>query len=554
VESVLAARIDRLSARDKSLLQSAAVLGREFGESVLERIAELSEPDLAAALRALTGGEFIYQQALYPEAEYAFKHALTQEVAYGTQLADRRAHVHAAVAQAIEELYPDSLDERAALVAQHWEGGGDLRQAMRWHARAAAWAGLSDAAEAMRHWRRVRELASSLPEDAESLGIGVAARVWILQFGWRLGLAEKEAEGIFEEGRDLAQRGGDQASQILLNMTYAGIRGFAGEMHSALQIMEETNQLARELGDPGLLVALPQFLVYGLYNVGRWDDALVEADKWLRLLELHPEAGLGIVVRSPRAAALFLKAAIHINRGEIEAGEHMLGDAVATARAANDLETESWARMMFANVGYIVLDRERALTPALKAVELTERIGDALSRSWALTWCGAAQIVAGDPQAAIELLEEALAISRETRVGMEGEPARLAFLAEALVAAGHTERALAIAEDAVRTARERRLDGLAPNALLASGRARCAAGDLDGADAALLESIERSRTLGGRPTEAVAHELLSNVAAARGDLDRAEGELRAAVALYEQIDARGRIELANARLEELATA
>src|SRR5262249_8799396 len=144
VEAVLSARIDRLGQREKALLQSAAVIGKEFSEAVLARVAEPNRSELEDALRELGAAEVVYEQELYPEAVYAFKHPLTQEVAYSSQLGDRRAAAHAAVARAITEQYPERLDERAALLAQHWEAARETLEAARWHARAAAWAGYND--------------------------------------------------------------------------------------------------------------------------------------------------------------------------------------------------------------------------------------------------------------------------------------------------------------------------------------------------------------------------------------------------------------------------
>jgi predicted ATPase len=79
--AVLVACIDRLPERAKRVLQTAAVVGKEFAEPVLAEVAELPGADLAAALAALEGAEVICEEALYPDAEYAFKHSLTQEVA-----------------------------------------------------------------------------------------------------------------------------------------------------------------------------------------------------------------------------------------------------------------------------------------------------------------------------------------------------------------------------------------------------------------------------------------------------------------------------------------
>ncbi len=118
VQAVLAARIDRLAEREKRVLQTAAVVGKTFTESLLQRVLEadagapLPAAEVAAALRALTQAGFLYEQAIYPETEYAFKHPLTQEVAYGAQLAARRAGVHAAVARALVTGTPRATPRR----------------------------------------------------------------------------------------------------------------------------------------------------------------------------------------------------------------------------------------------------------------------------------------------------------------------------------------------------------------------------------------------------------------------------------------------------------
>src|SRR5438093_182830 len=107
VQAVLAARIDRLPAREKEVLGTAAVIGKAVPGLILKRVAALPQDELSAAVAELVSREFLYETALYPEAEYAFKHPLTQEVAYRSQLAERRKAVHAAVARAIEGFYAD---------------------------------------------------------------------------------------------------------------------------------------------------------------------------------------------------------------------------------------------------------------------------------------------------------------------------------------------------------------------------------------------------------------------------------------------------------------
>ena len=132
VQAVLAARIDRLPEREKRLLQVASVIGKDFPEPLLAAVAELPADELKAALAALRRAEFIHEQAIYPVAEYAFKHPLTQEVALGSQLKERRRQVHAAVARAIEQQHAEHLDERAAAAGAPLGGGrrGAQRRAL----------------------------------------------------------------------------------------------------------------------------------------------------------------------------------------------------------------------------------------------------------------------------------------------------------------------------------------------------------------------------------------------------------------------------------------
>ena len=185
VQAVLAARIDRLPEREKRLLQVASVIGKDFAEPLLAEVAELPAEELKAALAALRRAEFIHEQALYPVAEYAFKHPLTQEVALGSQLRERRRQVHAAVARAIEQQDAEHLDERAALLAHHWEEAGEALSAARWHRRAAEWVGRTDFAAATHHWGRVRALLRELPDDREAAALGIAACRQLLDMGWR---------------------------------------------------------------------------------------------------------------------------------------------------------------------------------------------------------------------------------------------------------------------------------------------------------------------------------------------------------------------------------
>ncbi len=132
VQGVLAARIDRLAPEEKTLLQQLAVIGREFPLSLVRQVITQPEEELHRLLAALQHKEFLYEQPAFPEVEYIFKHALTQEVAYGSVLIERRKVLHEQTGQAIEQLYKENLDEHYSELAHHYHRSGNTEKAIEY--------------------------------------------------------------------------------------------------------------------------------------------------------------------------------------------------------------------------------------------------------------------------------------------------------------------------------------------------------------------------------------------------------------------------------------
>ena len=122
IQEVLLARIDRLQQQPRETVQLASVIGREFSRPLLERISD-PQTRLDAALSDLQELEFIYEAAYVPEFSYAFKHALSGEVAYSTLLRERCRTLHRTVATSMEELYADRLPEHYEMLAHHYLEG-----------------------------------------------------------------------------------------------------------------------------------------------------------------------------------------------------------------------------------------------------------------------------------------------------------------------------------------------------------------------------------------------------------------------------------------------
>ena len=244
VQSLLAARIDRLAEREKHVLQAAAVIGKEFSYPILEVVAELPDADLTEAISLLKAGEFVRELALYPVAEYAFKHPLTQSVALGSQLQDRKRRLNAAAAAAFEEALADRLDESAALIAHHWEEAAETLQALRWHRRAAEWIVGGDPVQAVRHWQQIRALGAELLDEDEVASLcAIACRMILCLGGWRLGLSQDEMSAIAEQGRSLAERVGDRSSHAVILIAHGARYGMGGQTERYYQMAREAMAL-----------------------------------------------------------------------------------------------------------------------------------------------------------------------------------------------------------------------------------------------------------------------------------------------------------------------
>jgi class 3 adenylate cyclase/tetratricopeptide (TPR) repeat protein len=131
IQGIVAARMDRLEENLKRTMQVASVIGREFAFRILQTITGMRE-EIKSYLFNLQGLEFIYEKSLFPELEYIFKHALTQEVAYNSLLLARRKEIHEKIGRAIEELYPHRLKEFYEILAHHYSKSDNREKAFRY--------------------------------------------------------------------------------------------------------------------------------------------------------------------------------------------------------------------------------------------------------------------------------------------------------------------------------------------------------------------------------------------------------------------------------------
>jgi class 3 adenylate cyclase/tetratricopeptide (TPR) repeat protein len=544
VQAVLAARIDRLPEREKQVLQTAAVIGKVFAEPVLRRIGDLPEPELAATLRGLVTAEFLDERVLYPETEYAFRHPLTQEMAYRSQLGERRARVHAAVARVIAELYAGKLDERAALLAHHWEAAGDALEAARWSRRAAEWVGLSNFPEALRHWRKVRALVEGLPESPETRELGATANAQIFALGIRLGMSGEEPAALLAELKALADEKQDQRLRATVLAAPAVAAAMGGQAEEAIEPLRAATRLADETEDTGLKLALRAALVIALFFSGRLREALAVTEEALAGAPAAPELGAEIFGFSPLIMLMMFRAQLLRHTGRLEESARALDRATALAQEYGQLEILAVTHQAYVDLAWLTGDARFAMEHARRGLEAAEALGSAFSRSQAYGALSLAYRLNEQWDEAAAACEQSLAILRESGTGIADEGFKMAGLAEIYLRQGRKELARATAEEAVTFAsRYQRVAECYARIILA--RVLLATEGVQAAGAvqeALMRALAVIQETGATSMEPFIHVELAELARLRGDEAGRQRELREARRRFTEIGAPPRAE------------
>src|SRR5262249_51266199 len=252
----LAARIDRLPPEAKNLLQAAAVIGKDIPAALLQATAEVPWDAVQRSLAHLQTAEFLYETRLFPELEYTFKHALTQEVAYNAVLLERRRSLHERTAQAIEGLFAERLPEHYNALAHHYSRSGNTAKAIDYLQRAGQQAVERSAyAEAVSNLTAALDMLTTLPESrarsqqelAVQMTLGPALRV-------TKGQAAPEVEKLYTRARELCEQVGEppQLFRVLLGLWLVYMQ--RGEYQTRLTLGEQLLNLAQRLHDPDLLL------------------------------------------------------------------------------------------------------------------------------------------------------------------------------------------------------------------------------------------------------------------------------------------------------------
>jgi class 3 adenylate cyclase/tetratricopeptide (TPR) repeat protein len=247
IQGVLAARMDRLGENLKRTMQVASVIGRDFAFRLLKSIMELGE-ELRTHLNNLVGLEVLHEKCLYPELEYIFKHALTQEVAYESLLKQRRREVHERTGQIIEEMYADRLEEYYDVLAHHYQRSGNPVKALHYLLLAGEKSNQRGAITS------ARELFEKALEIAQSSGLELNSMSRVRLHRGRASAALSMGDiGVASEGyRAVVELGRTHGTPDQERIGLMGLTNIAYMWHdkvAAEQVYQEAMAWARKNGD-----------------------------------------------------------------------------------------------------------------------------------------------------------------------------------------------------------------------------------------------------------------------------------------------------------------
>jgi hypothetical protein len=275
------------------------VVGSRFGLDLLTRLGV--EPEVAD----LVAGQLIDQVTFTRQPEYVFHHPLIRAVAYEAQLKSDRADLHRRVAAAIEQRSAGSLDENAALIAEHLEAAGDLHAAFDWHMRAGAWSNNRDSAAARVSWDRARQVADALPDDdPDRIAMRIAPRTILCATAWRVHATDSGLR--FEELRELCALAGDKTSLVIGMMGPMSDHNVRAEVREASRLASEQMALLESIGNPSLTAQAS----FGAIGVKAQTGEMANVERWCQDVIDWADGDAtkgGLVIGSPLAVALALR-------------------------------------------------------------------------------------------------------------------------------------------------------------------------------------------------------------------------------------------------------
>ena len=545
IQDVVRARIDRLDDPVKSTIQIASAIGRQFSVRLLGRIADQAagiEPHLGTLKRL----ELVHAARVFPEPEYAFRHAVIQEVAYQSLLAPRRSEFHAAIGRAIEELYADQVEEQAGALAHHYRRSERhdkvLQYALLAGDRAAR---LHASAEAKAYYEQALAAARALPVSPETERGEIDVALRLTAVGATRADIDRDRANL-ERARTLAESLDDQARLARVLYWLGRLQYVLWNPPVALELARQSLEIAERLGDDAV-VAPPVNLMGRIY----W----IQSD-YLRasqMLERSVAQMRRLGNKGEESTAAATAGCVFGLIGEFDRAFLYADQGVRLAEEIRNPFAEAAAYQQRGIVHDQRGERAEAIRDFAAGRGLAERVGD-LFRVFVLkAWEGRARGMTGDLAAGRVLIEESLALAAQigTKLILGWQKT---FLAATHLALGEAAPAAVLCDEAIRVAAETgdKMPMALAHRTLAEAVGRLGPAERTRAEEAILEAIRILEAIHARPELARTCESRARLLAGWGEREAARRHLARGVQMFRDMRMTGDLARAEATLAGLA--
>jgi tetratricopeptide (TPR) repeat protein len=547
---MLAARIDRLAPEDKRLLQTASVVGKDVPFALLQAIAELPDEALRRGLDHLQAAEFLHETGLFPDLEYAFKHALTHEVTYSGLLHDRCRVLHARIVEAIERLSGERLPEQVERLAHHAMHAERWDKALVYSRQAGAKAVARWALrEAGTHLEGALTAIGHLPEGRETTELAIDVRVELRNAIYPLGELERGLDYL-TEAMTFAERLGDAPRSRSISFLLAQSNRMTGHSDRAAALLDHALAIAESTGDSLLRLRARGEMGYVHHDRGDFRQAANTLREYSTALEVAGAASIILGV-SPRTVSI----ATYLAWSLAELGDF----AEATRRAEESLRLartqENLYGLMLACMGAGMVhlrqgDAPTAMPPLERGLEVCHTFGlTALAFHGIAASLGAAYALANRSEEALPLLRKVA--DQAARINAVSDHLLGAIpLGEVYLLTGRAGEAAELGTHALDLARRHGQRGheVYAHRLLGDVYARREPPEVTPAEAHYRSGLELADSRGMRPLVAHCHLGLGKLSRRTGQREHAREHLATATTMYREMDMRFWLTQAEAEL------
>ncbi|MBW2118436.1 MAG: AAA family ATPase [Deltaproteobacteria bacterium] len=535
IQGIIAARLDRLEENLKRTMQVASVIGRDFAFRILQAITGMRE-ELKSYLLNLQGLEFIYEKNLFPELEYIFKHALTQEVAYNSLLLKRRKEIHEKIARAIEKLYAERLEEFYEMLAYHYSKTENVSKACQYLKLSGDKAlGNFSPSEAVQFYREAASLLRDQPDSRDNRRL----RLEILQamaYPLRpLGYPEGSVD-FLEEGENLARDLGDRKAQAYFQTNIGVYYLNSGDPVKGRAYVERVIE-GFELTEEVEIIVPTYELILSYSLEGAFLKSCQAAPKVIALMEqTHTEHK-----RFDRPANIY--SILHgfygqglAATGNFAEGERFLGKGLSFARDIDNLISIAMIEMLYGSFYLLKGDSENQVKHFRSSIDYLEKSQMTFFLGIVWAWLGGAYLYSGQTDTALRYAEKGLEMHTDLRLPIFLGSIHF-VLSEVHLDLGNLEKALVHAEQAVDLSEKNNERLFEAEARITLGRVIAPTDKVkfDEARELMVRGIGMLDQLGIRPTYAVGLLRLGKLYSDAGQWEKALENLKKAEGMFQEM-------------------